>query len=34
MEEFDILLTPNKEQKKVFPYLLVVIGNGKNLKDK
>ena len=34
MEELQILLTPNKEHKKVFPNLWVIgFRNGKNLKD-
>ena len=34
MEELHILLTPNKEQKKVFPNVLVIgFRNGMSLKD-
>ena len=34
MEELHILLTPNKEQKKVFPDMPVIgFWNGKSLKD-
>ena len=34
MEELDILLTPEKEHKKVFPNVPVIgFRNGKSLKD-
>ena len=34
MEELNILLTSNKEQKKVFPNVLAIgFRNGKSLKD-
>ena len=34
MEELHMLLSPNKEHKKVFPNVLVLgFRNGKNLKD-
>ena len=34
MEELHMLLSPNKEHKKVFPIVLVLgFRNGKNLKD-
>ena len=34
MEELRILLTPNKEHKKLFPNVPVIgFRNGKNLKD-
>ena len=34
MEELHILLTPNKEHKKLFPNVPVIgFRNGKNLKD-
>ena len=33
MEELHILLTPNKEHKKIFPVLVIGFQNGKSLKD-
>ena len=34
MEELDVLQTPNKEHKKIFPNVSVIMfRNGKSLKD-